>query len=201
MAQKKEIKAGIYARVSTADQNAEMQVKELREYCKNRDWEIIDEFVETASGIKTDRPRRAELLNLFRERKINAIVVWKLDRWGRSLSDVAATLKEIGDAGIEFVSLKEHIDLKTPMGRAMAQLLGILAELEREWIRERTMAGMKRYRELHAGEWGRPAKAIAQTETILALKDKGWSNRKIAKHLSLSPSSITNVLKAQSENS
>ena len=191
----KQIKAGIYARVSTADQSADMQVKELREYCQNRKWKIEAEFIETASGVKADRPERAKLIALYKARKINAIVVWKLDRWGRSLVDVASTLADIKEAEIEFVSLKESIDLKTSTGRTMAQLFAMLAEIERVWIHERTMAGMKRYRELHAGKWGRPAKAIAQTETILALKEKGWSNWKIAKHLSLAPSSITNVLK------
>lgn len=198
MAQKL-IKAGIYARVSTADQNADMQLKELREYCQSRDWAIEAEFIETASGSNADRPKRAELIKLYKTRKINAIVVWKLDRWGRSLVDVATTLKEIGEAGIEFISLREAIDLKTSMGRAMAQLLGILAELEKEWIKERTTAGMKRYRELNAGKWGRPATIQAKREQILALKAQGWSNHKIAKHLECSATSIGTVINAQSK--
>jgi len=196
---KKQIKAGIYARVSTADQNADMQLNELRDYCKAREWKIEAEFIETASGSKDDRPKRAELIRLYKTRKINAIVVWKLDRWGRSLVDVASTLKEISEAGIDFISLKEAIDLKTAMGRAMAQLLGILAELEKEWIKERTTAGMKRYRELNAGKWGRPASVQAKKEQILALKAQGWSNHKIAKHLECSATSIGTVIKSQTQ--
>lgn len=100
----KTMRAGIYARVSTDEQSTEMQLTALRDYCEMRKWKIVAEFDETASGAKDDRPKRRELINLCQEGKIDVILVWKLDRWGRSMTDLVNTLKDIESLNIGFVS-------------------------------------------------------------------------------------------------
>lgn len=116
----KRMKAALYARVSTHDQQIlPLQLKAMRAYTKKRGWKATLEIKEVGSGAKT-RPKREELLKAARRREIDVIVVWRLDRWGRSLADLATTLKELSDLGIDFVSLSEAIDLTTASGRALA---------------------------------------------------------------------------------
>ena len=105
------MRAGIYARVSTHDQQTlPLQLKAMRQYVKQRKWKLVQQIKEVGSGAK-QRPEREELLQAARRREVDAIVVWKLDRWGRSLPDLIATLAELRDLGIAFVSLTEALDL------------------------------------------------------------------------------------------
>jgi putative DNA-invertase from lambdoid prophage Rac len=106
------MKVGIYARVSTQDQQTlPLQINDLREYAKRRKWKV--EISDVASGVKS-RPKREELLKLARQRKIDCILVWRLDRFGRSLADLITTLDELNSLGVSFVSLNESLDLTTP---------------------------------------------------------------------------------------
>lgn len=192
------IKAAIYARVSTTDQSTEMQTSALREYFKARQWKAEFEFTEKASGAKDNRPERAALIKLCRQRKINTVVVWKLDRWGRSMADLVNTLNEFREIGVTFISITEGIDLSTAPGRMLANVLSALAEFQREIIRENVKAGQARYRATN-DDWGRPKTAMAKTEQIKALKAQRWPNRKIAAELGISMRSVSRALNPKEE--
>ncbi len=132
-----QLNAALYARISTHEQQTlPMQLKQMREYATKRGWKISHKIEEIGSGAKT-RPQREEILKLARQRKIDVIIVWRLDRWGRSVSDLIGTLRELTDIGVGFVSLTEALDLTTPAGRAMTGMLAVFAEFERDILRER----------------------------------------------------------------
>ena len=125
-------RAGLYARVSTNDQQTlPMQSRAMREYAARRGWTITVQVREIGSGA-VKREAREKLLAAARRREIDVVLVWRLDRWGRSVTDLLATLQELEHLGVGFVSLTEALDLTTPAGRAMAGLLAIFAEFERE---------------------------------------------------------------------
>lgn len=189
------VRAGLYARVSTPDQSTDMQLAAMREYCQRRGWTIEIEVTETASGADTERPERARIIKLAKQRKIDALIVWKLDRWGRSTIDVVSTIEEIRTTGITFVSLTEAIDLSTPLGQMFLTLCAAFAQMERDLIRERVNAGIARYRELN-DSWGRPATARAKAPQVHELNGVGWSKGKIAKTLGISRASVVRILKA-----
>ncbi len=188
------MRVGIYARVSTHDQQTlPMQLKQMKEYIKNRNWKLTTEVQEVGSGAKT-RPRREELLKMARRREIDAVLVWKLDRFGRSLADLITTLNELRDIGVVFISLTESLDFSTPSGRAMAGMLSTFAEFERDIIRERVKAGIANARE-NGKPHGRPKTAALKTDEIKKLKNSGLNNSQIAKKLKISRGSVINMLK------
>ena len=136
------LRVGLYARVSTLDQQTlPLQIRALREYAAKRGWSIAAQIKEVASGA-ADRALRQQLLDAARRREIDVVLVWRLDRWGRSVADLVSTLQELIVLGVGFVSLTEALDLTTPTGRAMAGLLAVFAEFEREILRERVRAGL-----------------------------------------------------------
>src|SRR5208282_2884652 len=119
----KMFRAGLYARVSTNDQQTiPLQVRALREYAGRRGWAIALQVKEVGSGA-SQRQQREKLLDAAHRREIDGVLVWRLDRWGRSVADLLATLQELDHLGVGFVSLTEALDLTTPAGRAMAALL------------------------------------------------------------------------------
>lgn len=123
----KTIRAGLYARVSTQDQQTlPMQNRAMREYAARRGWTITMQVKEVGSGA-AQRQRREGVMEAARRREIDVVVVWQLDRWGRSVTDLLATLQELEHLGVGFVSLTEALDLTTPAGRAMAALLAVFA--------------------------------------------------------------------------
>lgn len=133
---KTDLRVGLYARVSTHDQQTiPLQIRALRDYAAKRGWTIVVQIKEVGSGA-SQRELREELLEAARRRAIDVVLVWRLDRWGRSVTDLLATLQELEHLGIGFVSLTEALDLTTPAGRAMAGLLAVFAEFEREILRE-----------------------------------------------------------------
>jgi DNA invertase Pin-like site-specific DNA recombinase len=133
----------LYCRVSTTDQNVEVQLTALREYAERRGWQVAGEYVDLGvSGSKERRPALDKLMADARRRAMDAVVVFRFDRFARSVSHLARALDEFRALGIEFVSLHEAIDTSTPMGRAMFHIAGAFAELEREIIRERVKAGL-----------------------------------------------------------
>ena len=138
----KMFRAGLYARVSTNDQQTlPMQSRAMCEYVVRRGWTIAMQVREVGSSAGK-REAREKLLAAARRREIDVVLVWRLDRWGRSVTDLLATLQELEHLGVGFVSLTESLDLSTPAGRAMAGLLAIFAEFEREILRDRTRAGL-----------------------------------------------------------
>jgi len=143
------MRVAIYARVSTAHsgQSPEMQIRELGEYCQSRGWTIAGEYVDVGiSGTNEKRPELDRLLADAHRRRFDTILVWKLDRFGRSLRHLVNTLAELEARGIAFVSLRDNLDLSTPSGRLMFQIIGAMAEFERALIVERVKAGMRNAR-------------------------------------------------------
>ena len=188
------MRVGIYARVSTQDQNTlPMQLEKMKEYIEHRGWTLAKEVQEVGSGAKI-RPKREELVRMAKRREIDAILVWKLDRFGRSLADLVMTLNELREIGVVFVSLTESLDFSTPSGRAMAGMLSTFAEFERDMIRERVKAGIANARE-KGKPHGRPKTASLKKDEIKKLKDKGWNNSQIAKKLKISRGSVIGLLK------
>ena len=139
---KTRFRVGLYARVSTQDQQTiPLQTRAMRDYATRRGWTITLQVKEIGSDA-SQRERREQLLEAARRREIDVVLVWRLDRWGRSVTDLLATLQELEHLGVSFVSLTEALDLTTPAGRAMAGLLAIFSEFEREILRERVRAGL-----------------------------------------------------------
>ncbi len=188
------MKTAIYARVSTHDQQTlEMQLERCRDYCLCRGWEITLEVKEVGSGAKK-RPKREDLLKLCRQRKVDAVVVWKLDRWGRSVSDVVGSLQELQELGVFFVSITEALDFSTAVGRAMSGLLAVFAEFERELISERVKAGLCQAR-LKGKRLGRPSIIEGKEKEVKDLWDKHRNKSLIAKKIGISRRSITRILR------
>jgi len=140
------MRAAIYARVSTADQTCENQLIDLRRYCAARGWDAT-EYVDTGvSGAKDRRPALDQLTADARRRKVDTVVVWRLDRFGRNLRHLITTIEDLNAAGVSFVSMGENIDTASPTGRLLLGIMGSFAEFERERIRERIHAGLARAR-------------------------------------------------------
>lgn len=156
-------RVGLYARVSTFDQHTiPLQVRALHEYAARRGWTIAMQVKEVGSGA-AQREMREKLIEAARRREIDVVLVWRLDRWGRSVTDLLATVQELEHLGVGFVLLTEALDLTTPAGRAMAALLAVFAEFEREILRERVRAGLTEAR-LNGTRLGRPATAANRAE-------------------------------------
>ena len=137
------MKAAVYARVSTTDQEPENQLRELRRYVVARGW-APQEFVDRVSGAVDSRPALKRLLQQARRRRIDVLVVWSLDRLGRSLRHLVELLDELRALQVSLVSLKEGLDLSTPAGRLQWQIIAAISEFERERLRERVRAGLAR---------------------------------------------------------
>jgi putative DNA-invertase from lambdoid prophage Rac len=136
------IKMGLYARVSTHDQQTlALQRDALVAYAQQRSGAIVTVVEDVGSGGQ-ERRQRETLMRAARRRELDAIVVWRLDRWGRSLADLVSTLHELHELGVGFISLSEALDFTTPTGRAMAGMLAVFAEFERGILRERVKAGI-----------------------------------------------------------
>jgi DNA invertase Pin-like site-specific DNA recombinase len=193
----KMLRAGLYARVSTNDQQTlPMQSRALREYAARRGWTITVQIREVGSGA-VKREARERLLEAARRREIDVVLVWRLDRWGRSVTDLLTTLQELDHLGVGFVSLTEALDLTTPAGRAMAGLLAIFAEFEREILRERTRAGLAHARE-KGKRLGRPTTVAVHAADIRKLHRSGVNKSEIARRLQVGRTSVRRILGAKS---
>jgi putative DNA-invertase from lambdoid prophage Rac len=189
----KMFRAGLYARVSTNEQQTlPMQTRALREYATRRGWNIGMQIREVGSGA-VERKSREQLMEAARRREIDVVLVWRLDRWGRSVTDLLATLQELEHLGVGFVSLTEALDLTTPAGRAMAGLLAIFAEFEREILRERTRAGLAHARQ-NGKRLGRPMTAGLHADEIRKLYGAGVAKAEIARRLQVGRTSVRRIL-------
>jgi len=187
-------RAGLYARVSSSDQQTiPLQIRALREYAVRRGWTIALQVKEVGSGA-SQRQLRERLLEAARRREIDVVLVWRLDRWGRSVADLLATLQELQHLGVGFVSLTEALDLTTPAGRAMAALLAVFAEFEREILRERVRAGLAHARR-NGKQLGRPATAARHASEIRKLHRAGVSKSEIARRLEIGRTSVRRILR------
>ena len=177
----------IYARVSTSyGQDPEMQLRELREYCQRRGWQLKGEYIDSGiSGMKDSRPELNRLMADAHKRLFDAVVVWRFDRFARSVSHLLRALETFGSLGIQFVSLSEQVDTSTPAGKMVFTVLGAVAELERSLIVERVRAGLRNAR-AKGKHLGRPRKVPDATK-IRQLRAQGASWRMIGKELNVSP--------------
>jgi putative DNA-invertase from lambdoid prophage Rac len=192
----KVFRVGLYARVSTHDQQTlPLQIRAMREYSARRGWTIAIQIKEVGSGA-AERELREKLLDAARRRDIDVVLVWRLDRWGRSLLDLVVTLKELAELGVGFVSLAEALDLTTPTGRAMAALLSVFAEFEHEILRERIRAGIAEAR-LKGKHLGRPVTVGKHAGQIRKLHRTGVSKAEIARRLDIGRTSVRRLLGAK----
>ena len=185
------MKAAIYARVSTANhgQDVSMQTRELREYCERRGFEIAGEYTDVGvSGSKDSRPELNRLMADAKQRRFDAVCVWKLDRFGRSLRHLVNALADLESLGVSFVSIKDNLDLSTPSGRLMFQIIGAMAEFERSLIQERVKAGLRNAR-AKGKTLGRP-RVVVDTAQIARLRASGTSWPSIARELGVSVGTV-----------
>jgi len=180
------VKTAIYARVSTNNgQDPEMQLRELREYCQRRGWEITREYVDVGiSGGKEKRPELDALLRNAHRRYFDMVVVWRFDRFARSVSHLLSALENFRSLGIEFVSLSEQVDTSTPTGKMIFTVLGAVAELERSLIAERVRAGLRNAR-AKGKKLGRP-RLLSNPGAIARLRAQGASWRAVGAALGVS---------------
>jgi putative DNA-invertase from lambdoid prophage Rac len=189
----KMVRAALYARVSTQDQQTlPMQNRAMREYAARRGWAIAMQVKEVGSGA-LQRQRREKLIEAARRREIDVVLVWRLDRWGRSVTDLLATLQELEHLGVGFVSLTEALDLTTPAGRAMAALLAVFAAFEREILGERVRAGLAHARQ-NGKRLGRPLTAALHADQVRKLGRVGMSKSEIARRLNIGRTSVRRIL-------
>jgi DNA invertase Pin-like site-specific DNA recombinase len=151
----KKVRAAIYVRVSTEDQHLDGQEAELEEYVRNRGWEVTKVYRDKISGVKTSRPALDELMADSRKRRMDIILVWRFDRFARSVSHLLQALESFRTVGIEFVSISEQVDTSTPTGKMVFTVLGAVAELERSLIGERVRSGLRNAR-ANGKRLGRP---------------------------------------------
>ncbi len=177
-------RVGLYGRISTADkkQDIELQLVDLRAYAAARGWKVFKEYLDVGvSGSREHRPAFNQLMEDARKRKIDLILVWRLDRFGRSLKHLVVCLDELKILGVGFVSYKESLDFTTPTGRLMFHLLGAFSEFEKELIRERVKAGVAHAR-AKGKRLGRPREDI-DFRKLSELRDSGLTLRAIAKEM------------------
>ena len=178
------VRVALYARVSTNNhsQDVTLQTRELKEFVERRGWQLAGEYVDLGiSGSKDRRPELDRLMAGARRREFNAVLVWKFDRFARSVSHLLRALETFQALGIDFVSLSESLDTSTPMGKMVFTVLGAVAELERSLIIERVKAGLRNAR-AKGKRLGRP-RVILDVYRIAALRDAGRSWPQIAKEL------------------
>jgi DNA invertase Pin-like site-specific DNA recombinase len=179
----KEKRAAIYVRVSTSEQDTALQEAELRQYAESRGWNCVVYQDKAQSGAKNDRPALNQMLSDMRRRKFDVMVVWKLDRLARSLKQLLTIGEECRSLGVDLVSLRQNIDTTLPAGRLTFQILGAVAEFERELLRERVKAGMAQARRT-GKHVGRPALRRFEPTDIDRMRELragGASVRKLAK--------------------
>lgn len=174
-------RTALYARISTSNngQSPEMQLRELREYCERRGWTVAGEYVDLwISGTKEKRPELDRLMAEAHRRRFDAVIVWKFDRFARSVSHLLRALETFQALGVHFVSLSESLDTSTPSGKMVFTVLGAVAELERSLIVERVKAGLRNAR-AKGKRLGRPMRVV-DVRRVAALRAQGLGWKKIA---------------------
>jgi DNA invertase Pin-like site-specific DNA recombinase len=173
----------IYCRVSTHEQNVDLQLSELRDYAARRGLTVAGEYIDLGiSGSKASRPELNRLMDDSRLRLHDAVLVWKLDRFARSLKNLVVALEDLNHVGVSFISLRDNLDLSSPAGRLMMHLLGAMSEFERELIKERVVAGIAAARK-RGVRMGRPTRYVSAMK-IRALREAGTPWRDVARKMS-----------------
>ncbi len=183
------VRVALYARVSTDAQDPEVQLSAVRSHAANRGWEIVEEFIDKGfSGAKEKRPALDRLMRAAWDRKFQAVLVWRFDRFARSVKHLMSALEKFRSFRIEIISLQEQFDTSTPIGHAMFTIIGAMAQLERDIIRERVKAGLDRAR-ARGVRLGRPTAGV-QSDLVGALREQGLSLGEIADRLKCSRSTV-----------
>jgi DNA invertase Pin-like site-specific DNA recombinase len=195
-----QLRAAIYCRISTNDQNCGRQLRDLEEFAARSGYEIVGTFLETASGANDDRPERAKVLSLVQARRVDAVLVTELTRWGRSTIDLMNTLRTLQDRGVSLVAQSGlEFNLSTPQGKLIATLMAGLAEFERDLIRERVRSGIAaaKSRGVRFGRVpGQTTKSVlAKTNQVLKMSGEGESYRVIAKRLKMSKNTVMRIVR------
>jgi DNA invertase Pin-like site-specific DNA recombinase len=181
------MRCALYARVSTTDQNCEMQLRELREYIAHRGWKVAGEYVDTGfSGAKASRPALDRLMADAAKRKFDCVAVWKIDRFGRSVLHLNQQLAALTSHGVRFIATSQSLDTdqSNPTSRLLLQILASVAEFEREMIRERTLSGIRAAQA--AGKVvGRPRRIFRRDEVVRLRDVEGLSWRAIGKKIGI----------------
>ena len=186
----------IYARVSTDKQKVDMQLNELRQFVARSGWNIYEEYIDqNFSGGNTKRPAFTAMMDAARKRKFDLLLVWKLDRLSRSLKDLIVTLDELGSCGIDFVSYDNNLDTSTPTGKLVFQIVGAVAEFEKEIIRERVVAGLATARN-KGKRLVRPPVSRYVYDQALKMRSDGLSYRNIGKVLGIDEGTIRKRVKS-----
>ena len=195
------MRAAIYARVSTTDQTNAIQIRELKEYVERRGWELTNVYQDQMSGAKASRPGLDQLVADARRRKFDIVVVWKLDRFGRSLVHCVSGIQELASLGIRFIATSQGLDTdeSNPASKLLLHILAAVAQFERELIRERVSAGMraaKTHGTKTGNAIGRPLRIFNRDE-VVRLREMGFSIEKIAGHMSIGVGTVARVLQTR----
>lgn len=181
-------RAAIYTRISTGEQNSDLQTRELPDFCERRGWHLHETYDDVISGAKDRRPALDRLMADARRGKFDVVAVWRFDRFARSTSHLLRALEEFAALGIDFVSVTEAIDTSTPAGRMVFTVLGAVAELERSIIRERVVAGQRAAKK-RGVRFGRPIVTVDAAH-VRRLRDGGLSWRAIAAETGLAKDTL-----------
>lgn len=186
-------RAALYARVSTFDkgQDPETQLIQLRAYAQNRNFEVIGEFVDYASGTTEERKQYKLMMEAAKKRKIDVVLVWRYDRFARSTQALVNGLKEFQNLGVDFISYQENIDTTTPTGELIFHVMASLAQFESSLISERVKAGMARAK-AQGKHVARPALDKSKQKKILEMRKEGISMNKISKALGIAYGTVYN---------
>lgn len=195
----KPLKVAIYARVSTSEQDPDAQLLALREYAARRGFIVHKEYVDVVSGDFSKRKSKKDaafqaLMADAARRSIDCVLVWKYDRFARSLGVLITTLQQFNSLGIDFISYTQNIDTTTPMGRLFFHIIGSFAEFERELIGERVRAGLVKAR-AQGKTLGSPVRDPGAGERIAALRKQGLSLREIGRREGYSPAGVLKILR------
>jgi putative DNA-invertase from lambdoid prophage Rac len=194
------MKTAIYARVSTTDQTNTIQVRELKEYVERRGWEVAGIYQDQMSGAKASRPGLDQLMADARLRRFDAVAVWKLDRFGRSLVHCVSGIQELASMGIRFLATSQGLDTdeSNPASKLLMHILAAVAQFERELIRERVSAGMraaKAHGTKTGNAIGRPRRIFDRSE-VVRLRATGLSIERVARQMRIGVGTAVRVLKA-----
>jgi len=192
------LRAALYARVSTGKQDEAMQLCEMREFCERRKW-TLDVFADAGySGAKASRPQLNRLLAECRRRKYDVVVVYRFDRFARSVKQLVEALAEFNELGIQFVSIHENVDTTLPQGKLLFHIFAAIAEFERELTRERVLSGLAHAR-ARGVTLGRPRR-IVNTDKIALLRAQGASWRAISDRLGVGTATLFRAVARCPEN-
>jgi len=197
-------RAAIYARVSTSDQSCERQIIELTDFAERGGFEVIGIFKDTASGTNINRLARNRIIELAQTRKIDAVLVTELSRWGRSTQDLLETLKRLSAWKVSIVAMNGMtFELNTPFGSMMATMLSGIAQFERDLLSERVKSGLAAARargKKFGRQHGQRPKSNRLTPKVLKAVEAGKSYRWIARDLGISKNTVTEIVKRNREN-